>query len=128
MDAGVGVMMQAGESSGAAATAAPKKGAMWILIAIIIAVAITAAVMDLAVFPALAPAGSNDFKVHLTTFDVGYDRPNYHPEWQVKAGQVVVVTMNNSGAKAPPVLLFCGDRTALLNLAKRACGPGQSPN
>jgi len=118
--------MEGGQSTGGAPTAAPKKGALWIVIAIVVAVAITAAVMDLAVFPALQPAGSTDFKVHLMTFDVGYDRPNYHPEWQVKAGQVVVVTMNNSGAMAHEFLLFSGDRTAILNSAKAALALAQS--
>ena len=79
---------------------------MWIVIAIVIAVALTAAVMDLAVFPALQPpAGSADFRVHLRTFDVGYDQPNYQPEWQVKAGQVVVVDGTElAGRKAERVL------------------------
>src|SRR5881296_2212358 len=121
-------MMEAGSSSGEAMKAAPRKGALWIVIAIVIAVAITAAVMDLAVFPALQPTGSNDFKVHLMTFDVGYDRSNYNPEWQVKAGQVVVVTMNNSGAMAHEFLLFSGDRTAILNSAKYALAKAQSNN
>src|SRR5438445_695880 len=121
--------MEASQSSGGAATAAPRKGAMWIVIAIVIAVALTAAVMDLAVFPALqSPAGSADFRVHLRTFDVGYDQPNYQPEWQVKAGQVVVVTMNNSGAMAHEFLLFSGDRTTILNSAKAALALAISHN
>src|SRR2546422_7579429 len=110
--------MEGGQSTGGAPTAAPKKGALWIVIAIVVAVAITAAVMDLAVFPALQPAGSTDFKVHLMTFDVGYDRPNYHPEWQGKAGQGVLGTMNNSGGIGPQVLLFSGDPTAILESAQ----------
>jgi uncharacterized cupredoxin-like copper-binding protein len=125
---GLRVTMEGGQSTGGAPTAAPKKGAMWIVIAIVVAVAITAAVMDLAVFPALQPAGSTDFKVHLMTFDVGYDRPNYNPEWQVKAGQVVVVTMNNSGAMAHEFLLFSGDRTAILRSAQWALTLAQSHN
>ena len=120
--------MEAGESSGGAATAAPRKGAMWIVIAIVIAVALTAAVMDLAVIPLLQPPGSNDFIVHLMTFDVGYERPNFNPEWQVKAGQTVVVTMNNSGAMAHEFLLFSGDRTTILNSAKAALALAQSNN
>jgi len=35
--------------------AAPKKGALWIVIAIVIAVALTSAVMDVVVFPMLKP-------------------------------------------------------------------------
>jgi uncharacterized cupredoxin-like copper-binding protein len=120
--------MEGGQSTGGAPTAAPKRGAMWIVIAIVVAVAITAAVMDLAVFPALQPAGSTNFKVHLMTFDVGYDQPNYQPEWQVKAGQIVVVTMNNSGAMAHEFLLFSGGRTAILNSAKAALALAQSHN
>src|SRR2546428_14058876 len=90
--------MEGGQSTGGAPTAAPKKGALWIVIAIVVAVAITAAVMDLAVFPALQPTGSTDFKVHLMTFDVGYDKPNYNPEWKdVKAGEPIVGTMENRG-------------------------------
>src|SRR2546422_1543228 len=103
--------MEGGQSTGGAPTAAPKKGALWIVIAIVVAVAITAAVMDLAVFPALQPAGSTDFKVHLMTFDVGYDRPNYHPEWQGEAGQVVPVTMNQKGALGHACLLVTRDPT-----------------
>jgi len=125
---GAGVMMEAGQSSGGAVTAAPKKGAMWIVIAIVVAVAVTAAVMDLAVFPALQPPGSNDFKVHLMTFDVGYDAPSVNPEWKVNAGQLVIVTMNNSGAMAHEFLLFSGDRTTVLNSAKYALAKAQSNN
>src|SRR5439155_12126329 len=106
-------MMEAGSSSGEAMKAAPRKGALWIVIAIVVAVAVTAAVMDLAVLPALQTPGSNDFNVHLMNFDVGYDAPGVNPEWQVNAGQLVVVTMNNSGAMAHEFLLFSGDRTTV---------------
>jgi len=125
---GLGVMMEAAQSSGGTAAAAPKKGALWIVIAIVVAVAVTAAVMDLAIIPALTPTGSNDFRVHLMTFDVGYERPNFNPEWQVKAGQTVIVTMNNSGAMAHEFLLFSGDRTTILNSAKYALALAQSNN
>lgn len=128
MDDRVGVIMEAAQTSGGAAAAAPKRGALWIVIAIVVAVAITAAVMDLAVFPTLQPTGSNDLKVHLMTFDVGYDRTNFNPEWQVKAGQIVVVTMNNSGAMAHEFLLFSGDRTTVLNSAKAALALAQNNN
>lgn len=123
-----GVMMETGPSSGAATAATPRKGTLWIVIAIVVAVAITAAVMDLAIFPALAPAGSQDFKVHLMTFDVGYDRPSFNPEWDVKAGQLIIVTMNNSGAQGHEFLLFSGDRTAILNSAKAALAQAQANN
>src|SRR2546423_1846788 len=92
--------MESGSSSGTAPMAAPKKGALWIVIAIVIAVALTAAVMDVVVFPMLKTTQSADFKVHLMTFDVGYDAPNFSPEWDVKAGQVIAVPMNNSGTRA----------------------------
>ena len=120
--------MEAGSSSGEAMKAAPRKGALWIVIAIVVAVAVTAAVMDLAVLPALQKPGSNDFKVHLMTFDVGYDAPGVNPEWKVNAGQLVVVTMNNSGAMAHEFLLFSGDRTTVLNSAKYALAKAQSNN
>ena len=120
--------MEAGSSSGEAMKAAPRKGALWIVIAIVVAVAVTAAVMDLAVLPALQKPGSNDFKVHLMTFDVGYDAPGVNPEWKVNAGQLVVVTMNNSGAMAHEFLLFSGDRTAILNSAKYALALAQRNN
>ena len=46
----------------------------------------------------------------------------------VKAGQIVVVTMNNSGAMAHEFLLFSGDRTSILNSAKYALALAQSHN
>ncbi len=125
---GVGVRIEAAQSSGGATTAAPKRGALWIVIAIVIAVAVTAAVMDLAVLPALQKPGSNDFKIHLMTFDVGYDAVGVNPEWKVNAGQLIVVTMNNSGAMAHEFLLFSGDRTAILNSAKYALALAQRNN
>src|SRR5947208_1532214 len=64
--------MEAGSSSGTAPMAAPKKGALWIVIAIVIAVALTATVMDVVVFPMLKPTQSADLPKHLMTFDVGY--------------------------------------------------------
>src|SRR5438094_7403532 len=121
-------MMEAGSSSGEAMKAAPRKGALWIVIAIVIAVAVTAAVMDLAVLPALQKPGSNDFMIHLMTFDVGYDAVGVNPEWKVNAGQLIVVTMNNSGAMAHEFLLFSGDRTAILNSAKYALALAQRNN
>src|SRR3989449_11620215 len=51
-----GLTMEAGSSSGEAMKAAPRKGALWIVIAIVIAVAVTAAEMDLAVLPLVQPA------------------------------------------------------------------------
>src|SRR5207249_7234453 len=121
-------MMEAGSSSGEAMKAAPRKGALWIVIAIVVAVAVTAAVMDLEVLPALQKPGSHDSKVHLMTFDVGYDAPGVNPERKVNAGQLVVVTMNNSGAMAHEFLLFSGDRTAILNSAKYALALAQRNN
>jgi len=106
--------------------AAPKKGALWIVIAIVIAVALTAAVMDVVVFPMLKTTQSADFKVHLMTFDVGYDAPNFNPEWDVKAGQVIVVTMNNSGTMAHEFLLFDGNRATILASAKAALALAES--
>src|SRR2546428_13790868 len=110
--------MEGGQSTGGAPTAAPKKGALWIVIAIVVAVAITAAVMDLAVFPALQPAGSTDFKVHLMTFDVGYDRPNYHPEWQGKGGEKGVGTQKKNRGHGPPVPPFRGGPAAGSEVAR----------
>src|SRR5436190_15527505 len=109
-----GVSLEAGSSSGGPATAAPKRSALGVVIAIVIAVAATAAVMDLVVVPALQPARSADFAIHLMTFDVGYDRSNYNPPWEVMAGQLIVVTMNNSGTMPPEFLLFSGDWATLL--------------
>src|SRR5438046_8093556 len=76
--------------------------------------------MHLVIVPALTPARSADFTVHLMTFDVGYDRPNYNPQWEVKAGQLIVVTMNNSGTMAHEFLLFSGDRGAILATVRYA--------
>jgi len=118
--------MESGSSSGTAPMAAPKKGALWIVIAIVIAVALTAAVMDVVVFPMLKTTQSADFKVHLMTFDVGYDAPNFNPEWDVKAGQVIVVTMNNSGTMAHEFLLFDGNRATILASAKAALALAES--
>jgi len=118
--------MEAGSSSGTAPMAAPKKGALWIVIAIVIAVALTATVMDVVVFPMLKPTQSADLPKHLMTFDVGYDAPNFNPEWDVKAGQVIVVTMNNSGTMAHEFLLFDGDRATILKSAKAALALAES--
>ena len=118
--------MEAGSSSGTAPMAAPKKGALWIVIAIVIAVALTAAVMDVVVFPMLKPTQSADLPKHLMTFDVGYDAPNFNPEWDVKAGQVIVVTMNNSGTMAHEFLLFDGNRATILASAKAALALAES--
>src|SRR2546427_10117981 len=118
--------MEAGPSSGTAPMAAPKKGALWIVIAIVIAVALTAAVMDVVVLPTLKPTQSEDFKVHLMTFDVGYDAPNFNPNWTAKAGQLIVVTMNNSGTMAHEFLLFDGNRATILANAKAALALAES--
>ena len=118
--------MEAGPSSGTAAAAAPKKGALWIVIAIVIAVALTAAVMDVVVLPMLKATPSADFKVHLMTFDVGYDAPNFNPEWNVKAGQLIVVTMNNSGTMDHEFLLFSGSRATILATVKYALALAES--
>jgi len=120
--------LEAGSSSGGPATAAPKRSALGVVIAIVIAVAATAAVMDLVVVPALKPAPSGDFIVHLMTFDVGYDRSNYNPQWEVKAGQLIVVTMNNSGTMAHEFLLFSGDRGAILATVRYALALAESHN
>src|SRR5438309_12130618 len=118
--------MEAGSSSGTAPMAAPKKGALWIVIAIVIAVALTATVMDVVVFPMLKPTQSADLPKHLMTFGVGYDAPNFNPDWTAKAGQVIVVTMNNSGTMAHEFLLFDGDRATILKSAKAALALAES--
>jgi len=95
--------------------AAPRKGALWIVIAIVIAVAVTAAVMYLAVLPLLQPAQTgcvnaqtSCVKIHVTTFDVGYDQPGFNPHYDIKAGTIILIEMNNSGAMAHEFLLFSG--------------------
>ena len=118
-------MMEAEPSSGTAAGAAPKKGALWIAIAIVVAVAITAAVMDLAIFPALAPS-QNYVRVHIMTFDVGYDRANFNPEIDAKAGQLIIIEMNNSGTMDHEFLLFDKDRATILASAKYALALAES--
>ncbi len=98
------------------------------MIAIVIAVALTAAVMDVVVFPTLTPTQSADLKKHLMTFDVGYDAPNFNPNWTAKAGQLIVVTMNNSGTMAHEFLLFDKDRATILKSAKYALALAESRN
>jgi len=98
------------------------------VIAIVIAVALTAAVMDVVVFPTLTPTQSADLKKHLMTFDVGYDAPNFNPNWTAKAGQLIVVTMNNSGTMAHEFLLFDKDRATILKSAKYALALAESRN
>jgi len=127
--------MEAGSSSGEAVKAAPRKGALWIVIAIVIAVAVTAAVMDLAVLPLLQPAQTgcvnartSCVKIHVTTFDVGYDQPGFNPSYTIKAGTIILIEMNNSGAMAHEFLLFSGDRTTILNSAKGALALAQANN
>jgi uncharacterized cupredoxin-like copper-binding protein len=113
-------MMEGGQPSGGAPTAAPKRGAMWIVIAIVIAVAVTAAVMDLAIFPALQTSQSPTARFWVTTLDFAYDKIGVNPELDAKAGQVVLITLANNGTNAHEFLLFKGDRTAILNSAKAA--------
>jgi len=120
--------MEAGPSSGTAPMAAPKKGALWIVIAIVIAVALTAAVMDVVVLPTLKPTQSADLTKHLMTFDVGYDAPNFNPDWTAKAGQLIVVTMNNSGTMDHEFLLFDKDRATILKSVKYALALAESNN
>ena len=113
--------MEAGPSSGEAAKAAPKRGALWIVIAIVVAVAITAAVMDLAVFPALQTSQTGPAKFWVTTLDFAFDKVGVNPDLgTVKAGQVVLITLANNGTNAHEFLLFSGDKTAVLNSAKAA--------
>src|SRR5207237_8029475 len=64
-----GVSLEAGSSSGGPATAAPKRSALGVVIAIVIAVAATAAAMDLGIVAALTPARSADFTFPLLTSD-----------------------------------------------------------
>src|SRR2546422_11390038 len=105
--------MEAGSSSGEAVKAAPRKGALWIVIAIVIAVAVTAAVMDLAILPLLQPAQSgcvnaqtSCVKIHVTTFDVGNDQPGFNPSYTIKAGNIVLIESNNIAADAHEFLLL----------------------
>ena|SRR2546428_1425017 len=112
--------MEAGPSSGEAAKAAPKRGALWIVIAIVVAVAITAAVMDLAVFPALQTSQTGPAKFWVTTLDFAFDKVGVNPQLEVKAGQVVLITLANNGTNAHEFLLFSGDKAAVLNSAKAA--------
>src|SRR5438132_546774 len=118
--------MEAGPSSGAAPMAAPKKGALWIVFAIVIAVALTAAVMDVVVLPTLQSTQSADLTKHLMTFDVGYDAPNFNPDWTAKACQLIVVTMNNSGTMDHEFLLFDKDRATILKSVKYALAPAEA--
>ncbi len=120
--------MESGPSSGGAAAAAPKRGALGIVIAIVVAVAVTAAVMDLAIFPMLQSPQSAPKPIHVTTFDVGYDQPGFHPDYKIKAGTIILIEMNNSGAMAHEFLLFSGDRTTILNSAKAALALAQANN
>jgi uncharacterized cupredoxin-like copper-binding protein len=116
----LGVSMEAGSSSGEAAKAAPKRSALGVVIAIVIAIAATAAVMDLAVFPAMqSTRPQTDYvKFHITTYDVGYyfttPMTDFHPELPVKAGQLVLIEMNNSGTMDHEFLLFNESRATIL--------------
>jgi uncharacterized cupredoxin-like copper-binding protein len=126
--AGDGVRMETGPSSGEAMKAAPKRGALGIVIAIVVAVAVTAAVMDLAIVPMLQPPQTATKPIHITTFDVGYDQPGFNPDYKIKAGTIILIEMNNSGAMAHEFLLFRGDRTTILNHAKGALSLAQANN
>src|SRR5437870_11643961 len=124
--------MEAGSSSGEAMKAAPRKGALWIVISIVIADAVKSTVMYLAILQLLQPAQSgcvnaqtSCVKIHVTTFDVGYDQPGFNPSYTIKAGTIVLIEMNNSGAMAHEFLLFSGGRTPILNSAKAALALAQ---
>src|SRR5437016_14489630 len=112
--------MEAGPSAGEAAKAAPKRGALWIVIAIVVAVAITAAVMDLAVFPALQTSQTGPAKFWVTTLDFAFDKVGVNPQLEVKAGQVVLITLADNRTNAHEFLVVSGDKTAVLNPANAA--------
>jgi uncharacterized cupredoxin-like copper-binding protein len=120
--------MEAGSSSGTAPPAAPKKGALWAVIGIVVAIAVTAAVMDVVVFPMMQQPSQSVVTKHLMTFDVGYDAPSFNPVWTVKAGQTIVVTMNNSGTMAHEFLLFDKPRATVLASAQYALALAESHN
>lgn len=120
--------MEAGSSSDATAKAAPRKGALWIVIAIVVAVAVTAAVMDLAVFPALQPTQTAYVRFHVTAVDVGYNKVGFNPQLDVKAGQIVLIEMNNSGTMDHEFLLFNQDRATILARAKAALAIAERHN
>jgi uncharacterized cupredoxin-like copper-binding protein len=126
--AGDGVRMETGPSAGEAIKAAPKRGALGIVIAIVIAVAATAAAMDLVVIPALQPTQTSYVKFHITAFDVGYDQPGFNPRLGVKAGQLILIEMNNSGAMDHEFLLFSGSKDTILASAKAALAQAQANN
>jgi hypothetical protein len=114
-------MMEGGPSSAVASGVAPKRGALLIVIAIVIAVAITAAVMDLAVFPALQTSQLGPAKFTVTALDFAFDKIGVNPVLTgVKTGQVVLITLVNNGTNAHELLLFNKDRTAVLTSAKAA--------
>src|SRR5207247_8803723 len=121
-----GFIMEAGSSSGTAPMAAPKKGALWIVIAIVIAVALTATVMDVVVFPMLKPTQSADVPKHLMTFDVGYEAPNFKPEWTAKGGQVIGHRMNKIGTRAHEVRHVDGNQTTIIESGHAAPELGDS--
>ena len=114
-------MMEAGPSPGEAAKAAPRKGALSTVIAIVIAVAVTAAVMDLAVLPLLqGPSKTADAPFTVVTLDFAFDKVGVNPQLEVKAGQTVVITLVNNGTNAHEFLLFNKNRDAVLTSAKAA--------
>jgi len=59
---------------------------------------------------------------------VGYDQPGFNPSYTIKAGTIILIEMNNSGAMAHEFLLFSGDRTTILNSAKGALALAQANN
>src|SRR5207302_9640166 len=118
--------MEAGPSSGTAPMTAPKKASLLSVIAIVIAGALTPAVMDVVILPTLKPTQSADLTKHLMTFDVGYDAPNFNPDWTAKAGQLIVVTMDNSGTMDHEFLLFDKDRATILKSVKYALALAES--
>src|SRR3989442_12318467 len=110
--------MEAGPSSGEAAKAAPKRGALWLVIAIVVAVAVTAAVMVLAVFPALQTSQTGPAKFWVTTLDFAFDKVGANPQLEGKAGPVGLITLATNGTKAHEFPLVTGDKARALNSAK----------
>lgn len=110
--------MESGQASGVAPAAkAGAKRTLWVIVAIIVAIAVIASAMVFVVLPSLQPSVA---KFNLVALDFGYDQtqnPDLHPLHHVKVNQPVWIVFSNDGTNVHEFLLF-KDKDAALVAAK----------
>lgn len=76
---------------------------LYAVIAIIVAIAVTASVATLLVLPSLQPPYA---KFDVVALDFAFDKVGFNPELHVKAHQIVWIVLSNQGTNPHEFLLF----------------------